>query len=60
MLSKYDLIIKSDFDVFMLPGIVDFFPPYNRMVFGHQGFVLIPEVSMKIRSVAEEMGLRVR
>ena len=60
MLSKYDLIMKSDFDVFLLPGMVDFFPPFNRMVFGHQAFVLIPEVSEKIRKVAADMGLRVR
>lgn len=60
MLRNYELIIKSDFDVFLLPGIVDFFPPPGRTIFGHQMYVVVSEVSEKIKEVTRAMGLPVR
>jgi len=60
MLEQYDLVIKSDFDVFILPSLIDFFPPPGTVVFGRQLFVLVSEVSEKIKNVARDMGLTVR
>lgn len=56
-LRTYDLVVKGDFDVFLMPGLLDFFPPPGQVVFGRQFFVLMPETQERIKEVAAGMGL---
>jgi hypothetical protein len=59
-LATYDLVLKSDFDIFLMPGLLDFFPPPGQVVFGRQHFVLLPETKKRVLGVASDMGLPVR
>jgi hypothetical protein len=59
-LGTYDLVLKSDFDVFLMPSLLHFFPPPGQLVFGRQPYSFLPETIEKIFAVAKGMGLPVR
>jgi hypothetical protein len=56
-LRHYNYIIKTDLDVFFLPGFVDYVPRTTSGVsFGVQYYVLIPETASRIKNVSRSFG----